>query len=210
LTSCFFGHKKKGAGADADVFSGGEMTSNNEQNSLSGTKTRDRILAAAVMRFSTMSYEETKLRDIATDVGVDVAFVHRSFGSKEKLFEEALDSLPHPDQLLETEEGDLVDAMLAVIPEEGEPHPIGIVIYSLGSPVAAPMLRNLIQTKLVEPLAKKFGQEDVERATLAAAFLTGIGLFRRSQYMEPLLSDEAIRNLEPTLRQVINTISGKA
>jgi len=45
--------------------------------------TVDRILAAAVKRFATNSYEATGLRDIASDAGVDVAYVHRRFGSKE-------------------------------------------------------------------------------------------------------------------------------
>ncbi len=52
--------------------------------------TRDRILKAAILRFSTHSYDHTGLRDIAADVGVDMAYVHRSFGSKEKLFYEAV------------------------------------------------------------------------------------------------------------------------
>ena len=34
--------------------------------------TRERILKAAILRFSTHSYEETGLRDIAADVGVDI------------------------------------------------------------------------------------------------------------------------------------------
>ena len=59
--------------------------------------TRERILKAAMLRFSTYSYEETGLRDIATDVGVDTAYVHRSFGSKEKLFREAVDAIVRPE-----------------------------------------------------------------------------------------------------------------
>ena len=56
----------------------------------SGETTRRRILAAAITRFARASYEEVKLRDIAADVGVDVALVHRSFGSKEQLFAAAV------------------------------------------------------------------------------------------------------------------------
>jgi AcrR family transcriptional regulator len=44
--------------------------------------TRDRILNAAMERFSRTSYEQTGLRDIAADVGVDVAYVHRCFARK--------------------------------------------------------------------------------------------------------------------------------
>ena len=59
--------------------------------------TRERILKAALLRFSTHSYEETGLRDIASDVGVDMAYVHRSFGSKEKLFREAVKAMLRPE-----------------------------------------------------------------------------------------------------------------
>lgn len=40
--------------------------------------TRERILKAAILRFSAHSYDNTGLRDIAADVGVDMAYVHRS------------------------------------------------------------------------------------------------------------------------------------
>ncbi len=50
------------------------------------------ILEAATVRFAHYSYEDTRLRDIAADVDVDVAFVHRSFGSKAQLFSEAVNA----------------------------------------------------------------------------------------------------------------------
>ncbi|MGD9741085.1 MAG: TetR/AcrR family transcriptional regulator [Dongiaceae bacterium] len=56
----------------------------------SGQATRRRIPKAAIGRFSRHSYEETGLRDIAAGAEVDVAFVHRSFGSKERLLTEAV------------------------------------------------------------------------------------------------------------------------
>ncbi|MFD2029187.1 TetR/AcrR family transcriptional regulator [Ancylobacter dichloromethanicus] len=48
--------------------------------------TRQTILTAAAKRFASASYDEVSLRDISADVDVDVAYVHRSFGSKENLF----------------------------------------------------------------------------------------------------------------------------
>ena len=52
--------------------------------------TRHSILVAATRRFLQDSYECVGLRDIAGDVGVDVALVSRYFGSKEELFREVL------------------------------------------------------------------------------------------------------------------------
>ena len=52
--------------------------------------TRGEILCAARRRFLAESYENVGLRDIAGDVGVDVALVGRYFGSKDALFREVL------------------------------------------------------------------------------------------------------------------------
>ncbi|WP_018267634.1 TetR/AcrR family transcriptional regulator [Methylosinus sp. LW4] len=60
------------------------------KESRGGEKTRERILQAALARFGSASYEDVKLRDIAAEFGVDVALVHRAFGSKEQLFAAAL------------------------------------------------------------------------------------------------------------------------
>ncbi|MFD2029247.1 helix-turn-helix domain-containing protein [Ancylobacter dichloromethanicus] len=61
---------------------------------------REQILEAAILRFARQSYEDTSLRAIAADVGVDVAHVHRSFGSKELLFAEAIRATTRPERFL--------------------------------------------------------------------------------------------------------------
>src|SRR5262245_54451976 len=77
----------------------------------SGETTRQRILKAAVARFAKSSYEEVKLRDIASDVGVDVAYVCRSFGSKQQLLVKVFDATAHSAQsLLATDKEDPVRA----------------------------------------------------------------------------------------------------
>lgn len=46
---------------------------------------RQRVLEAAILRFSHRSYKATRPRDIAANVRGDVALVHRSFDAKEGL-----------------------------------------------------------------------------------------------------------------------------
>src|ERR1051326_9243886 len=58
--------------------------------SRNASETRADLLAAARFRFARDGYEATNLRDIATDVGVNVSLVSRYFGSKEGLFQAAL------------------------------------------------------------------------------------------------------------------------
>ena len=63
--------------------------------------TRERILEAAIEHFSRRSYEETGLREIASAARVDVAYVHRCFGSKKRLFADAVSAAVKPKELLE-------------------------------------------------------------------------------------------------------------
>jgi AcrR family transcriptional regulator len=56
--------------------------------------TRQALLEAASRRFVTDGYERTTLRDVAADVGVDVALIKRYFESKDGLFDAALASTP--------------------------------------------------------------------------------------------------------------------
>ena len=63
--------------------------------------TRERILEAAIEHFSRRSYEETGLREIASAAQVDVAYVHRCFGSKKRLFADAVSAAVRPKELLE-------------------------------------------------------------------------------------------------------------
>ena len=56
--------------------------------------TRLALLEAARTRFTRVGYEATTLRDVAADVGVNLALIKRYFGSKEGLFKAALAGSP--------------------------------------------------------------------------------------------------------------------
>ena len=143
--------------------------------------TRERILKAAMLRFSTYSYEETGLRDIATDVGVDTAYVHRSFGSKEKLFREAVDAIVRPEMWFVGEPGDLHLSLAdEVLSEKGinEIRPFDIIVRSFSSPEASRVLRELLDEGFVKPFASKCPLISEQRASVIAAFLAGVGILR--------------------------------
>ena len=68
--------------------------------------TRDRILDAAREEFSERGYEKTSVRGIAKAAGVDSALVHHYFGTKEQVFEAAVEvafapALNAPDAIAE-------------------------------------------------------------------------------------------------------------
>lgn len=150
----------------------------------SGQATRQRILQAAILRFAQHSYESTTLRDIAADVGVDVALVHRAVGSKEDLFSSAIDPALDDSFRQATEAQDLaaaiaerafkprIDAQMMIV------DPLDILVQSLSSPRAKPIVRELFQRRLLQPLSERLGAEGATRAAMALSCLTGLAILR--------------------------------
>lgn len=70
----------------SELRSGGARAYRSEVRAAAAAETADRILEAAIDRFSTEPYESVALEDVAEDAGVAVRTVIRRFGSKEDLF----------------------------------------------------------------------------------------------------------------------------
>ncbi|MBC9882986.1 TetR/AcrR family transcriptional regulator [Bradyrhizobium sp. INPA01-394B] len=151
---------------------------------------RDRILKAAITRFSKRSYEQASLRDIAADVGVDVAYVHRCFGSKERLFAEALKASAQIDERFtgpaDGVAGSLARYVVSERPRRG--HALDIIIRSLASGKAAPLLRRFVLDSFVDPLAEELDQSNTVPIAVIAALLAGVSIFRNVLRMGPLLN----------------------
>ncbi|WP_175562712.1 TetR/AcrR family transcriptional regulator [Muricoccus roseus] len=180
-----------------------------------GLDTRGRILEAALLRFAQYSYEETKLRDIAADVGIDVALVHRTFGSKERLFTEVVTIAFQPRQLFAVDRGELSARLTARLLEPSLDQalrvvdPLDILVRNLLSPEAIPILRAAMARDVVEPLASKLDDPSPQRAALLAACLAGIGIFRHVLRTEPLL-EEFDDHIGPLVARIIDLIIGDA
>lgn len=54
---------------------------------------KDRILTAAMLLFAQMPCSDTSQRDFAAAAEVDVAYIHRAFGSRPEIFRQALGAL---------------------------------------------------------------------------------------------------------------------
>lgn len=181
----------------------------------SPASTRDRILAAAMRRFARHSYEQTGLRDIAADVGIDVAYVHRCFGSKDALFAEAIRASAGPGRGIPDVEdavtpealaGALARQALAGDGRRGDAGvgPLDIAIHSLSSPKAAAILRAYILDAFITPLAARLGEPAARRAALVAALLAGFGILRDVLEIAPL-GEPSGGELE---QLVVNAITG--
>lgn len=174
-----------------------------------GLATRARILEAALARFARASYEEVKLRDIAAEVGIDVAHVHRSFGSKEQLFAEVFKAALQADRLLAAEK----TGLSAVFTKEIFKNDSGamssgtvalqIFVRSLSSPQAREVLRVFVLRDFIGPLAAKLPDPALQRAALITACLAGIGILRDVLRVEPLL-DGSREESQPLIEKILS------
>jgi AcrR family transcriptional regulator len=165
--------------------------------------TRERILAAAIEAFSRRSYEETGLREIAAAARVDVAHVHRCFGSKKRLFADAVSTAVKPEALFQ-DSPDKVPGTLAwdVLATRGtRAKGLDIILRSIASREAGPIVRDFYAFEAVKPLAEKLGISAMQAAVIAA-LITGVASLRNVVGLAPLSEPEG-GDLERILEHLI-------
>lgn len=172
--------------------------------------TRERILNAAILQFSKQSYESTGLRDIAADADVDVAYVHRCFGSKERLFAESVRTSVQVERLLADAATDPVSAFTRELFTENSKRSrsqvgLDIVVRSLSSLEAAAILQRSVEDDFISILGGRLGHAGNHRAALVAAFLFGISVLRKVLHVKPLTDKEG-GELEDAIRSVLKDI----
>lgn len=181
--------------------------------SLSSTiSTRDRILTAAMHRFSHQSYDETGLREIAADASVDVAYVHRCFGSKQRLFAEVIRNAVSADHFLDDLSSDPVDALTRRIlsPESTmssrATDPLSVAVHSLSSREAIEVHRDFVANDLIEPLAHRLGGPARHRAALMVAFMAGLSTLKNVVGIDELKDSER-GTIAPMVRGVFEALA---
>lgn len=176
--------------------------------------TRDRILDAAREEFSERGYEKTSVRGIAKSAGVDSALVHHYFGTKEQVFEAAVEvafapALKGRDAVLDAPPGEVGEQMTRMIfglwenPVTRAPL-LAIVRSAVNNETAAGVFRRLVAGQLLRRIAGQLDLPDAElRAELAAAQLVGIAMVRYVIKVEPLASadpEQIIRRVAPVVQ----------
>ncbi|SFG64746.1 TetR/AcrR family transcriptional regulator [Streptomyces mirabilis] len=169
--------------------------------------TRDRILDAAREEFSERGYEKTSVRGIAKAAGVDSALVHHYFGTKEQVFEAAIEvafapALAAPtaveDGPLDTVGERLTRFLLGIWENPTTRTPLlAIVRSAVNNESAAAVFRRLVAAQLLRRIAGRLDLPDAElRAELAAAQLVGVAMLRYVIRVEPLASADVERIVE--------------
>ncbi|WP_030673329.1 TetR family transcriptional regulator [Streptomyces rimosus] len=169
-----------------------------------GPGARERILAAARTEFAARGYEKASIRGIAKAADVDPALVHHYYGTKEQVFEAAVEMSFAP--ALNASEAVLDGALDGVgerltrfvfgvweNPVTREPL-LAVVRSALNNDVAAAVFRKLIVRQLLRRIAGELAVPDADlRAELAAAQLVGTALLRYVIKLEPLASADPER-----------------
>ncbi len=163
-----------------------EMTHENPAKAAASSK--QRILDAAFRRFAAASFRDTHLRDIAADVGVDVAYVHRSFGSKEKLFHAVLDQVSNSQGVADIPLQDIAPLLTRRLLHSDAASDSGadslmILIHSLSDPAAAGPVGARLRELFIEPLRQKLGDRDELRAASIMSLLVGLRIL--DQFLRP-------------------------
>ncbi len=181
-------------------------------------KTRRLLLESARRRFAHDGYGATTSRDIAADVGVNVALVNRYFGSKEGLFEACLartvEELDDEDVRRPTAE-DLVQTMVEriALPSQTErPQQMLLLLRASGHERAHTIRRRTIHSYTERMAAIVGWRPDDEstapillRAQMAMAMGFGIVAMRTSSDLEPLATASA-EDLGGPLRAALESL----
>ncbi|MFE2886167.1 TetR/AcrR family transcriptional regulator [Streptomyces graminifolii] len=166
--------------------------------------TRDRILTAAREEFSERGYEKTSVRGIAKAAGVDPALVHHYFGTKEQIFEAAVEVAFAPAQNApETVAEGSLDGVgerltrfiFGIWENPATRTPLLAVVRSaVNNEAAAAVFRRLVVSQVLGRVAARLDLPDGDlRAELAAAQLVGTAMLRYVIKVEPLASVDVER-----------------
>jgi AcrR family transcriptional regulator len=175
---------------------------------------REKILAAARAHFAKSGYDGATMRAIAASAHVDPALVTHFFGSKERLFVEALE-FPDPSvfvpKLLAPGRDGLGERLAAFFLEvwdstEGRPL-LGVMRSMVANERAAEMMREFVSRAVLGRIAAALEVDRPKlRAALSGSQLIGLAFLRHVIRLEPIASasrEELVRLVGPTLQRYL-------
>jgi AcrR family transcriptional regulator len=181
------------------------------------------VLAAARRQFLAGGYASVTMRSIAAEAGVDVALLSYYFGGKQALFGAALELGVNPAEVIKAalrgDRGDLPGRLIrALVATWDDPVYSATLRALVGAapqePAIARLLRELIGSELIEPLAEMIGGPDGrQRAAALAVQLGGIVFTRYLVQLGPVVEtsvDELVARLAPAMAQVLDGVTTPA
>lgn len=174
-------------------------------------RTRTALLKAAQTLFSTRGFTHTGVRDVAELAGVNSSLVRRYFGSKHGLFRAVLEQVLDFSPMLRGDRRRFGVEMVAVLLDESHdaPGPLSMMILSAADPEAHAMSVELLQEKVLAPLATWLGAPDGEaRAArlniLCTGFLVNWKLLAVPSLADARISASTRRWLEASIQAIVD------
>jgi len=164
--------------------------------------TRWAILHSALAAFARHGYDGIGIREIAETAGVTAVLVNRYFGTKEKLFAEAVELAFATNGLFDGELTELADRFIGVIMRRNETRSepndaLLLMLNSAPNPRAAEILRSCIARQFERPLKSLLqGPRADERAAMILALTAGFILMRKVIGMKALADVEGTLSAE--------------
>jgi AcrR family transcriptional regulator len=166
--------------------------------------TREAILESAIRNLARAGYDGVGVREIAGDAGVTAMMVNRYFGSKERLFAEAVETAFTAPVVIAADSDSLAhDAATALVERtnrDAEPlEPFLIMLRSVSSPRAVEIVRDAIERHVGRRLARQLPDSGREIRTEAMlSVIAGILLMRR------VIGTRALNETDPD--QLVNVL----
>jgi AcrR family transcriptional regulator len=151
------------------------------------TKTKARIIAAAIETFAELGYSQAGMRDIARKADVASSLVFQHFGSKLELFEASLIAAVGESTVLEgdraTAGARLADLTLA----NADISLTTMMVLSIGDPEASAVTARVTKEYIADRLAEWLGPPDAEaRAMNLIMLMTGFSVYIRRIPLAPI------------------------
>ncbi|ORW70865.1 TetR/AcrR family transcriptional regulator [Mycolicibacter senuensis] len=178
--------------------------------------TRERILTSARDLFAHNGFQNTSIRAVAADAGVDAALVHHYYGTKQQLFAAATELPVDPMIVLGPLREAPVEQLGRILPELLLPlwdsqAGTGLIaaMRSMLTGTDVPLARSFFRDIVVAELANRVDEPagtGVLRAEFTASQLMGIVVARHIIGLEPLASlpgDQVVAMVAPTLQRYL-------
>jgi AcrR family transcriptional regulator len=176
--------------------------------------TRAAILRSAIGAFARAGYDGVGVREMAGDAGVTAMMVNRYFGSKERLFAEAVETAFTAPVVIAADSDSLAhDAATALVERtnrDAEPlEPFLIMLRSVSSPRAVEIVRDAIERHVGRRLARQLPEPGRDiRNEVMLSVIAGVLLMRRvigTRALNETDPDQLVNVLEAAFTAIVET-----
>ena len=174
---------------------------------------KDKILDISRKYFAESAFDKVRLEDIASNAGTSVAYIMRTFNSKEELYIKAMERKFMVWGMVGTDRDklaiNLLNHVTAVSRKEGDIQHVFMLVQGVLSPKMHESVSLYFEEQFVNPLAKYLGGERAhERASIILSTLFGITynryIHKNKFFQDPTQLEFIQKTLAPYIQSLID------